>query len=170
MSFSLIPDYSFQNLTDITPDFLKKSGVKLLLLDLDNTISPYGEKEPSEPIRRWMEDIKKANITPFIVSNTRKPRAGTFADKLGIPYVMRAKKPSRFGLREAMRVIGCTEKETALVGDQIFTDTLAANRANVISIIVEPIAFPNIFLAARYYLEKPFRIMTRISFRRKHNE
>jgi len=165
MSFSLIADYSFLKLTDVSPEFLAKKGVKLLLLDLDNTISPYGEAEPSEEIMDWAGEMHDKGITLFIVSNTKKPRAGIFADKMGIPYIKYAKKPSRYGLREAMRITGFTEKETALAGDQTFTDVLAANRADVMSIMVEPIKLSNAFLTVRYWLEKPFRILTRNDFR-----
>lgn len=170
MSFSLISDYSFLKLTDVSPEFMKEKGLKLLLLDLDNTISPYGEAEPSPEIMRWVGKMRESGITLFIVSNTKKPRAGIFAEKMGIPYIMYAKKPSRRGLREAMRIIGCSEQETALAGDQTFTDVLAANRANVTSIMVEPIKLSNAFLTLRYWIEKPFRLLAKSDFRRKCNE
>lgn len=170
MSFSLIADYSFFKLTDVSPEFLKSKGVKLLLLDLDNTISPYGEAEPSEAIMSWAESMREAGITLFIVSNTKKPRAGIFAEKMGIPYIKYAKKPSRYGLCEAMRITGYTEKETALAGDQTFTDVLAANRANVTSIMVEPIKLSNKFLAFRYGIEKPFRRMSKNDLRSESYE
>lgn len=166
MSFSLIADYSFLKLTDVSSGFLKEKGIKLLLLDLDNTISPYGEAEPSKDIMKWAGEMREAGITLFIVSNTKKPRAGIFAEKMGIPYIKYAKKPSRYGLREAMKRTGHTEKETALAGDQTFTDILAANRANVTSIMVEPIKLSNAFLTIRYWIEKPFRLLTRTDLRR----
>ena len=170
MSFSLIADYSFYKLTDVSPKFLMEKGVKLLLLDLDNTISPYGEAEPSSEIMAWAGDMHEAGIILFIVSNTKKPRAGIFAEKMGIPYIKYAKKPSRYGLVEAMKRTGYTEKETALAGDQTFTDVLAANRANVTSIMVEPIKLSNAFLTVRYWIEKPFRMMTRNDLRRQRHE
>jgi HAD superfamily phosphatase (TIGR01668 family) len=167
MSFSLIPDYSFNKLTDITGDFLKNAGVKLLLLDLDNTISPYGEKEPSEEAIAWFEAMKKDGVTLFIVSNTKKPRAGIFAGLLGVDYIIRAKKPFGDGVERALGVTGFGESETALVGDQIFTDTLAANRANVTSLLVEPIKLNYPWLTLRYWVEKPFRMMAKNDLRRQ---
>jgi HAD superfamily phosphatase (TIGR01668 family) len=161
MSFSLIPKYSFNKLTDITPEFLRSIGVKLLLLDLDNTVSPYGEQEPSDEIIRWTESMKRGGVTPFFVSNTKKPRAGVFAEKMGIGLIIRARKPSPKGVITAMGINGCTEKETALVGDQIYTDTLAANRAGVTSLLVEPIKFNYPWLRWRYWVEIPFRMMAR---------
>ena len=161
MSFSLIPDYSFNKLTDITGEFLNSIGVKLLLLDLDNTVSPYGEKEPSDEAKTWFETMKNAGVTLFIVSNTKKPRAGIFAEKLGVEYIMRAKKPFGDGVQRALGVTGFSEYETALEGDQIFTDTLAAKRASVTSLLVEPIKLNYPWLTLRYWVEKPFRMMAK---------
>ena len=44
----------------------------------------------------------------------------------------------------------------ALAGDQIYTDTLAANRAGVRSILVEPIHLHNVWLRLRHVAELPF--------------
>ena len=52
MSFSLTPKYSFQELTDISPAFLERLGIRFLMLDLDNTLAAYGERLPSDRIAR----------------------------------------------------------------------------------------------------------------------
>lgn len=62
MSFSLRPKYVIKSLLDLTPQMLKDRGIELLILDLDNTISPYGEKLPSEKVLKWTEDMKKGGI------------------------------------------------------------------------------------------------------------
>ncbi len=170
MSFSLIPDYSFGKLTDIDVELLKRSGIKLLLLDLDNTVSPYGEKKPSDEMKSWFDGMKNEGITLFIVSNTRKPRAGIFARELGVDYIIRAKKPFGKGVQRALAVTGFSEGETALAGDQIFTDTLAANLANVTSFLVEPILLNYPWLTLRYWVEKPFRMMAKNDLRRQRHE
>ena len=66
MSFSLIPRYSFRKLTDITPEFLLGKGISLLLMDMDNTIAPYGMSEPDEFTRDWVHTMKTAGIELFI--------------------------------------------------------------------------------------------------------
>ena len=50
MSFSLLPRLITDELTDLTPDFLHARGIKLLMLDFDNTIVPYTTDEPTEKI------------------------------------------------------------------------------------------------------------------------
>lgn len=55
-----------------------------------------------------------------------------------------------------------TAGECAMVGDQIFTDILGANRAGVRSILVKPISLagnPGRYL--RYWVELPMRYLSR---------
>ncbi|MCL2366170.1 MAG: YqeG family HAD IIIA-type phosphatase [Oscillospiraceae bacterium] len=158
MSFSPLPDYSFTHLTDINPDFLLKQGIKFLMLDLDNTIAAYDEKTPTQEIISWVEHVKAKNIDMFIVSNSlRKKRVGAFANALEIGAVLNARKPSPNGVFVAMAEAHHTPDHSAFIGDQIFTDTLAANRAGVLSIIVTPKKLTNPLLALRYLFEAPFR-------------
>jgi hypothetical protein len=164
-SFSLKPQYAFHAITDITPAFVHQLGIKLLMLDLDNTVAAYDEHSLTEQMVKWSGEMKDSGIELFIISNsTRKHRVETFAKELGTDYVMNSHKPSPKGLIRAMEVSGFSAGETALAGDQVFTDTLAANRAGVVSIIVRPLRFTNVFLALRYYIETPFRAMCKNKF------
>jgi hypothetical protein len=79
---------------DIGPDKLKDKKIELLLIDLDNTMSPYSISEPSPGLIRWADDIKKAGIDLFIISNSRSERPRIFAEALGIGYINRARNPS----------------------------------------------------------------------------
>ncbi|MDR0838803.1 MAG: YqeG family HAD IIIA-type phosphatase [Oscillospiraceae bacterium] len=162
MSFSPFPKYKFRALTDISPKFLRGAGIELLLLDLDNTIAPYGQTEPSREVLEWARALAASGTALYIVSNSRRSgRVAEYSRALGIPYVNRAKKPFPRKPREVMTELRTPAAKTALVGDQIYTDTLAANLAGVSSILVKPIRLSNIFLAIRYGLETPFRIWGR---------
>jgi len=162
MSFSLVPQYSFYGLADISPEFLKELGIKLLMLDLDNTVAAYSESSPSDSIALWSLQVKEYGIELYIVSNSvRYGRVESFAQALQIKYVKRASKPSPKVVLQVLGETGYKPGESALVGDQIYTDTIAANRAGVVSIVVRPRRFTNPFLALRYALEAPFRAMCR---------
>ena len=161
MSFSPIADIKFKKLADIEPKYLACRGIKLLLLDIDNTVSPYKKNEPTEEMKKWVKDMKDAGIKLFFVSNNNGDRPAIFSEKLGVPYIKSAMKPSRRGVIKAMERCGCTKKETALVGDQSYTDVLCANRSGVTSILVHPISLKNPLLAVRYVLELPFRALAR---------
>lgn len=159
MSFLLVPDHRFQSLTDISPEFLKEHGIRLLLMDLDNTISPYKTDVLTEEMSAWISDMKNAGVRLFIVSNNKGDRPRLFSELAGIPFVKLARKPSRKGIVRAMAIEGVKSSETALAGDQIYTDVLAANRAGIVSLLVEPILFQNPLHALRYGLEAPFRFL-----------
>lgn len=163
MGFSLIPDIRVDSIYGITPEILSSRGINLLLLDLDNTLAPYSKKPPSKELFLWKEKMETAGITLFIVSNTRSVRAKSFARSFGIEFISGAKKPSPKGIIRAIKICGRTVGETALAGDQLFTDTLGANISGITSIIVKPMKFINPLIALRYFIEIPFRLLRKRS-------
>jgi HAD superfamily phosphatase (TIGR01668 family) len=159
MSFSPVPRYSFRDLTDIAPGFLKKLGIKFLMLDLDNTLAAYGQTKLTDAVNTWAADMKNNGIELYIISNTlKKERVDSFAQQLGAESIGGAGKPSPKGIFAAMSAAGREASESALAGDQIFTDTLAANSAGVLSILLRPLRCKNPIYAVRYMLEAPFRL------------
>ena len=70
--------------------------------------------------------------------------------------ITHAKKPFPKGINECLEKYGVPASEAALVGDQIYTDTLGANGVGVKSILVKAIDNHNFWLKARHVLEKPF--------------
>ena len=163
MSFSPIPRGVYPSVTAIDPGALARRGVRLVLADLDNTLVPYKVTEPPAEVVAWKEALEEQGIQLFLLSNSRKPgRAQRFAQKLGIPYQGHSGKPTKAGYLRAMERMGCTPRETVMVGDQIFTDTLGANNAGVTPLLVEPIRLagnPGRYI--RYALETPFRLLGR---------
>ena len=161
MPFSLIPQGVYPSVTQIRPADLASRGIRVVLADLDNTLSPYKVEEPTAEIRAWKEDLEREGITLFLLSNSRKPgRAQRYAEKLGIPYQGHSGKPKRGGYFRALERMGCTPEQAVMVGDQIFTDTLGANRAGVVPLLVEPIRLagnPGRYI--RYAAETPFRLL-----------
>jgi hypothetical protein len=140
MSFSLIPDRLFQQYTDISPDYLKQQGVTLLLSDLDFTLAPKSVRRPDRTLRNWIAALREAGITLMIVSNNRSgARVTEFCADLGVDYQGRAGKPSTRGLKAAMARVGADRARTAMLGDKLLTDMLAANRAGVLALMVEPL-------------------------------
>ncbi len=168
MSFSLIPNYSFSSICAVTPEFLKRRGIRLLLLDLDNTMAPYGTNEPSEDIAAWAENMKGNGIELFIITNNRRlKRVESLAAAFGVDYIMGANKPFSADIKKALSQLGKNPSETALAGDQIYTDVIAANSAGVMSIVVEPIGMLHPAINLRYWLEAPFRAACRRRMRRR---
>lgn len=159
MAFSLTADMVCDSIYDLDLSALKEAGIRLLLADLDNTLVPYGVPLPTEAVCRWNEELKEAGITLFVLSNNRHAdRPRIFSEALGIPFIGHAGKPGKAGFFKAMEQMGVAVHETAIVGDQIFTDTLGGNRAGVATILVKPIRLAgNPGRYVRYAAELPFR-------------
>lgn len=139
MSLSLIPARLYQRYSDITAEELRSLGVTLLLSDLDFTLAPKKVRRPDDALRRWIADLKAGGIEFMIVSNNRSGRRiEDFCADLGVPYQGHANKPSASGIRAAMKRAGADAAHTAMLGDKLLTDMLAANRAGVLPLMVEP--------------------------------
>lgn len=162
MPFSLVPKQLCASIYALELDRLQARGVRVLFADLDNTLARYSQREPSPELRAWKRELERRDIRLFVLSNSRKSaRADEFCAALGIPYLKHAGKPKRGGFQRAFRLNGVSPKETAMVGDQIFTDILGGNRSGVYTILVRPLAVDNVFRAIRYGIETPFRMLCR---------
>lgn len=162
MSFFPVPDYQFSSVLDISADFLIKNNIKLLMLDLDNTVASYSSDHPNPEVLQWIEELKSRDIVLCFVSNSRLPeRVEQFAEEMDVPYIKAAQKPRTRGLRRSMEILTKHPEHCALVGDQIYTDVLAAKRAGVFAILVKPIRFSNPLFYIRFFFELPFRLIHR---------
>ena len=139
MSCSLVPDRVFSKYEEITPEALGELGITLLLSDLDFTLAPKSVSRPDEGLRQWIAALGAAGITLMIVSNNRSGRrVSEFCADLGVEYQGHAGKPSPKWLDAAMRKAGADRSQTAMLGDKLLTDVLAANRCGVLALMVEP--------------------------------
>ena len=156
MPFSPLPKIITDALTNITPELLKSRNIQLLMLDFDNTIVPYTTNTPTDKMENWLKIMLASDIQLCVVSNSKRDRVKIFCQGYGIPCITHASKPFTKGIRECLAKFGVPAERAALVGDQIYTDTLGANAAGVTSILVKAIDNHNFWLKARHVLEKPF--------------
>ena len=92
----LRPALCCRRITDLTAEQLRTCSrlpVRLLLLDVDNTLSRHGEKEPAPGVEAWVRRMEQAGFLLLILSNNTKKRVAPFAAKLGIPFMSRCAKP-----------------------------------------------------------------------------
>ena len=161
MPVSPIPRGVYPSVTALDPKALRARGITLVLADLDNTLVRYGPGDPAPEVLAWREGLRTAGVELFLLSNSRKPdRPGRYAKRLDIPYLGHAGKPRTAGFEQAMARMGRTAGQTAMVGDQIFTDILGARRMGILALLVEPIQLagnPGRYL--RYAVEQPFRAL-----------
>ena len=156
MSFSFLPTLRCDVLTEVTPSLLQQRGIKLLMLDFDNTIVPYTTCVPTKQMQAWLEMMRCCDIRVCIVSNSHNDRVPKFCREYGLDCITHAKKPFSKGIRECLAKYDIPASQAALVGDQIFTDTLGANGCGVKSILVKAIDNHNFWLKLRHVAEKPF--------------
>ena len=143
MRVSLVPDRLFETYEEITPEYLRQRGIRLLLSDLDYTLAPKYVPHPDDRVREWLRRMEEGGVQVMILSNNRSPvRVERFCRDLGITYEGHAGKPSVKGFRRAMVRCGVTPRETAMLGDKLLTDMLGANRAGVLPLMVEPLGGP----------------------------
>lgn len=147
---NLKPDYYVPSIQNIDFQVLIERGVRLLLLDVDNTIVPFKESLPDEDVRLWIQEGRKQGLDFTLVSNAYPRRVEIIAKALDVSYVYMAKKPFPGGVRESLKKSGAGPEEAIMVGDQIFTDVLAARLAGVPSILVDPLTKSDFFMTKIY--------------------
>lgn len=142
----LYPKEYFNNVREISLDFLKKNEIKALILDVDNTLIDY-DKNLAEETIKWAENLKKEGIKLCILSNSnKKEKVKTVAEKLKIEYEYFGKKPLKMGFKKVQKKLQEKPENIGVVGDQIFTDIVGGNRCKMFTILVEPIAEKDIWI------------------------
>lgn len=142
----LYPKLYLENVTKLTDEIIQENNIKGIILDVDNTLLYYN-KELLKDADIWCKNLAEKGIKFCIVSNSnKKEKVKMVAEKLGIPYISFAMKPLKKGLMKAKNIIGVPVKNIAVVGDQIFTDVIGANRSGMFSILVKPLEEKDIFI------------------------
>ena len=153
----LYPKMYVSSILEIQPALLKELGLKAILFDLDNTIVRIDAERFSPAVAKWLTELREWDFKLAIVSNNSRKRVDTIAGLMDLPSVPRAVKPWVAPFHRAMKLTGTSPRETALVGDQIFTDVLAARLVPVYAILVKPRFESEAWnVRIKRSLEKPF--------------
>ena len=136
---SWCPNEYVRSITEITPESLRARQICALLLDLDNTLTPWRSREVPPEVKAWVHQMQEAGIALCFVSNTRNMgRLKYLSEHLNIPYVRGPMKPRRAMLRRALKKLGVPREHAAIAGDQLFTDIWGGNRMGLYTIWVQP--------------------------------
>ncbi|CAD2075732.1 haloacid dehalogenase-like hydrolase [Jeotgalicoccus aerolatus] len=134
-----LPSHFVKRYEDITPEFLRAHNIKAVMTDLDNTLVAFDAADADDNVLKWIKTLNESNIKLLILSNGNKKRVSAFAEPHGIEYIAEAKKPMLGNFHQGLKLLGTKKKNTIMVGDQLMTDVLGANRANINSILVVPV-------------------------------
>ncbi len=132
-----VPAHAAESLHMIDLNRLWSGGKRLILLDVDHTIVKWKAEEFAPEILDWVAAAKTMGFDLCIISNTRRPaRLGRLSEKLDISTVRGRFKPSRAMFRLALIKFKRKPEEAVMIGDQLITDILGANRSGIHAIWV----------------------------------
>jgi len=136
----LNPDLYYSSVRAIDLEVLARAGVRVLLLDLDNTVLPRDSNVVPDEMKEWAASLRERGFTVCLVSNNWHERVRHVAAELGFDLVDHAIKPLPFAFLRALRLEKATAKEAAVVGDQLFTDILGGNMLGMRTVLVAPLS------------------------------
>ena len=136
----LYPDFYLDSVFEVDYCGLKKSGINLLLFDIDNTLMPFDIKHPAKEVINLISYVRGLGFKVILISNNYPKRVSLFNRELNVPILPNAKKPLPFWVKKAVRAQNMELSETAIIGDQVFTDVLCGNILKIVTILVKPIS------------------------------
>lgn len=119
---------------------LYDKGYRGIMFDIDNTLVPHGDDSTAE-IDALFRSIHSLGLKTLILSNNDKDRVKRFLKNIDSLYICDAEKPKTKNYFKAVEMMDIRKDEALVIGDQIFTDILGANRCGIDSILVKYIGY-----------------------------
>ena len=139
------PDIYRQSIYDIDYKKLKEQGIKCLIFDLDNTLVPIDEDVPNKNLKEFIFHLEEMGFRVAIVSNSSKNRVCPFKEQLNVDSSFHSCKPFKKKFKKILKLYKLNIYEVILVGDQLLTDILGANRMGFTSILVNQVGKKDYF-------------------------
>ncbi|NLG37826.1 MAG: YqeG family HAD IIIA-type phosphatase [Clostridiales bacterium] len=136
----LRPALERERLTDLDAEELRRRGIEALILDLDNTLLPWGSRTVDGDTLAWIGRIRRAGLKICVLTNGHGPRARSVCEMVGVMCIWSAGKPFPGGFRRAQGRLQVPRERCAVVGDQLFTDILGGNAAGFFTVLVSPLS------------------------------
>lgn len=132
-----IPDIYQESIFTINYKKLKKNGIKCLLFDLDNTISPAKEVVFCKKTKKLFDELKK-DFKIILFSNNFPKRVSKFGNYYDVDVACVSLKPFSCKYRSILKKYHLKRSEVASIGDQLLTDIQGGNKMNITTILVNP--------------------------------
>lgn len=133
------PDFVYNKVEDIPYELFKDNNIKLVMLDMDNTLVDHNYIF-SDELKKWAVNMENHGIELYILTNCpMTKRVEKISKELGMKYRHRAIKPFLRGFKKVLNESGVQKENVAMIGDQMFTDVWGGNRVGVTTILVDPI-------------------------------
>ncbi len=111
-------------------------GYRGLIFDIDNTLVHHG-KDSTPQVDELFRYIQGMGFKTLLLSNNSEERILRFMENIDSLYISIADKPNTAGYYKAVEMLDMKKEEVIVIGDQIFTDILGANRSGLDSILVK---------------------------------
>ena len=111
-------------------------GYKGVIFDIDNTLVHHGEDSTGE-IDELFKVIQNIGLKTLVLSNNNEARVKKFLENIESLYICDAEKPDISNYLKSLKMLDIKKEEAVVIGDQIFTDILGANRSGIPSILVK---------------------------------
>ena len=134
-----LPDMYQENIFTINYKKLKKQGIKCLLFDLDNTISPAKEVVLENKTKKLFDSLKK-DFKIILFSNNFPKRVSKFGSFYDVDIACISLKPFSFKYRYILNKYKLKKSEIASIGDQLLTDINGGNKMGITTILVNPVS------------------------------
>ena len=142
-----------QNVFSIDYQKLYKKGFRGIIFDIDNTLVHHGDDSTPE-IDDLFRKIQSFGLKTLLLSNNDNERVERFTKNIDTLYICDADKPDPRNYLKAVKMLNIKKEEAVVIGDQIFTDILGANRSGLASILIGFIRQDNEkWIGKRRYLE-----------------
>ncbi|MDD4036308.1 MAG: YqeG family HAD IIIA-type phosphatase [Bacilli bacterium] len=140
-----IPDIYQKSIYTINYEKLKDTGIKCILIDLDNTLVPVQVKEPTKKVIELVDHLKDLGFKVIIISNNNKKRLTPFKELLEVDCSCNSLKPLKIKYKKILKEYKFNESEVACIGDQLVTDVFGGNRMGFRTIFVNSISKKDLF-------------------------
>lgn len=149
------PDRVVKAVEKIDLEQLKQSGIRALIIDIDNTLTPHHKNVISDSKIEWLKNAAAQGFLVYLLSNNQVNRIKSISSAYNLHGYGFAFKPFSIYYKKILKQSGCLPKEVCCIGDQLFTDILGAKLQGMASIYVEPIS-PRDIIFSRFsrWLEK----------------
>ncbi|RAP34673.1 YqeG family HAD IIIA-type phosphatase [Candidatus Marinamargulisbacteria bacterium SCGC AG-439-L15] len=143
----LTPSAVYDDVESIDLQQLYDNGFTTFILDIDNTLMSYSERQISLQKEGWVEKVKSMGFRVFVVSNnSSKKRILRAAKQLDTDGLYFALKPFVYGVREFAEDQFIDFEKTVVVGDQLLTDIILGNWLRSYSVLVDPLGKKQSFI------------------------
>jgi hypothetical protein len=136
----LAPDYYYDSVYMVPYNELWQKNIRALIFDLDNTLASYDVIRPTAKVVSLMKRLQRIGFKICLLTNNTEKRVSTYNESLNLVAIHGALKPFTPGINRALRAMNADRSQTAIIGDQLFSDIWAGRNARITTIMVKPVS------------------------------